>query len=208
VVVVFPSPAGVGVIAVTRMSLPSGLDLRDSIKSNEKLENLKGRVYIGHAFAEKDTAKPSDIHKKYILSAPKASYFPNYIEQYPDPNGRIPSNYHTFMHDSAVIRGYKRYPVRKDIAVYNYEDKMDKVASGDRVPYVFATYDSTKQFEKVEDPNYVIKNRIPIDYTYYFEHQLKSALETIFAPMLNDVTELWKDLIPQKQKKIRKSKNN
>jgi hypothetical protein len=100
-----------------------------SIKSNEKLENLKGRVYVGHAFAEKDTAKPSDIHKKYILSAPKASYFPNYIEQYPDHNGRIPSNYHTFMHDSAVIRGYKRYPVRNDIAVYNYEDKMDKVAT-------------------------------------------------------------------------------
>jgi DNA polymerase delta subunit 1 len=86
-------------------------------------------------------------------------------------------------------------------------DKMDKVASGDRVPYVFATYDSTKQFEKVEDPNYVIKNRIPIDYIYYFEHQLKSALETIFLPMLNDVSELWKDLIPQKQKKIRKSKS-
>jgi DNA polymerase delta subunit 1 len=86
-------------------------------------------------------------------------------------------------------------------------DKMDKVASGDRVPYVFATYDSTKQFEKVEDPNYVVKNRIPIDYIYYFEHQFKSALETIFSPMLSDVTELWKDLIPQKQKKIRKKQN-
>ena len=88
-----------------------------------------------------------------------------------------------------------------------FRDKMDKVASGDRVPYVFATYDSTKQFEKVEDPSYVIKHRIPIDYIYYFEHQLKSALETIFSPMLTDVSELWKDLIPQKQKKIRKSKN-
>ena len=87
-----------------------------------------------------------------------------------------------------------------------FRDKMDKVASGDRVPYVFATYDSTKQFEKVEDPNYVIKNRIPIDYVYYFEHQFKSALETIFSPMLQDVSELWKDLIPQKQKKIRKKK--
>jgi DNA polymerase delta subunit 1 len=86
-------------------------------------------------------------------------------------------------------------------------DKMDKVASGDRVPYVFATYDSTKQFEKVEDPNYVVKNRIPIDYIYYFEHQFKSALETIFSPMLSDVTELWKDLIPQKQKKIKKKQN-
>jgi DNA polymerase elongation subunit (family B) len=85
-------------------------------------------------------------------------------------------------------------------------DKMDKVASGDRIPYVFANYVSSKQFEKVEDPQYVIKNRIPIDYVYYFEHQFKSALETIFSPMLQDVSELWKDLIPQKQRKLQKIK--
>lgn len=85
-------------------------------------------------------------------------------------------------------------------------DKMDKVASGDRVPYLFVTYDSSKQFEKVEDPAYVIKNGIPIDYIYYFEHQFKSALETIFTPMMEDVSELWKDLIPQKVKKTRKKK--
>jgi DNA polymerase elongation subunit (family B) len=87
-------------------------------------------------------------------------------------------------------------------------DKMDKVASGDRISYVFATYDSTKQFEKVEDPNFVIKNRIPIDYVYYFEHQFKSAIETIFTPMLENVSDLWTDLIPKKQKKIRKTKSN
>ncbi len=85
-------------------------------------------------------------------------------------------------------------------------DKMDKVASGDRVPYLFVTYQSTKQFEKVEDPAYVIKNAIPIDYVYYFEHQFKSAIETIFEPMLDDVSELWKDIIPEKVKKVRKKK--
>jgi len=85
-------------------------------------------------------------------------------------------------------------------------DKMDKIASGDRISYVFANYNSTKQFEKVEDPNYVIKNRIPIDYIYYFEHQLKSALETIFSPMLKDVSELWADLVTKKTKKITKNK--
>jgi DNA polymerase delta subunit 1 len=85
-------------------------------------------------------------------------------------------------------------------------DKMDIVAPGDRVPYVFATYQSTKQFEKVEDPDYIIKNGIPIDYIYYFEHQFKSAIQTIFEPMMEDVTELWKDLIPEKVKKIRKKK--
>ena len=85
-------------------------------------------------------------------------------------------------------------------------DKMDKVASGDRVPYVFVTYESSKQFEKVEDPAYVIKNAIPIDYVYYFEHQFKSAVQTIFEPMMDDVSELWKDLIPEKVKKVRKRK--
>ena len=83
-------------------------------------------------------------------------------------------------------------------------DKMDKVASGDRVPYLFVTYDGSRQFEKVEDPDYVIKNAIPIDYIYYFEHQFKSAIETIFSPMMEDVSELWKDIIPAKVKKARK----
>ena len=83
-------------------------------------------------------------------------------------------------------------------------DKMDKVASGDRVPYLFVTYDGSRQFEKVEDPDYVIKNAIPIDYIYYFEHQFKSAIETIFSPMMEDVSELWKDIIPAKIKKARK----
>lgn len=85
-------------------------------------------------------------------------------------------------------------------------DRMDRVASGDRVPYLFVTYESSKQFEKVEDPAYVIKNAIPIDYIYYFEHQFKSAIETIFEPMMEDVSELWKDIIPEKVKKTRKKK--
>tara|TARA_B110000037_G_scaffold32258_1_gene38839 strand:- start:2855 stop:5908 length:3054 start_codon:yes stop_codon:yes gene_type:complete len=85
-------------------------------------------------------------------------------------------------------------------------DKMDKVASGDRISYLFVTYEGSRQFEKVEDPAYVIKNAIPIDYVYYFEHQFKSAIQTIFEPMMEDVSELWKGLIPEKVRKVRKKK--
>ena len=85
-------------------------------------------------------------------------------------------------------------------------DKMDKVASGDRISYLFVTYEGSRQFEKVEDPAYVIKNAIPIDYVYYFEHQFKSAIQTIFEPMMENVSELWKDLIPEKVRKVRKKK--
>ena len=83
---------------------------------------------------------------------------------------------------------------------------MDVVNSGDRISFVFATYNSTKQFEKVEDPDYVRKNNIPIDYLYYFEHQFKSVIETIFAPMMDNIPDLWLDIIPAKQKKTRVKK--
>ncbi len=85
-------------------------------------------------------------------------------------------------------------------------DRMDVVNSGDRISFVFATYNSTKQFEKVEDPEYVKKNNIPIDYLYYFEHQFKSVIETIFAPMMDNIPDLWLDIIPAKQKKTRVKK--
>jgi CRISPR/Cas system CSM-associated protein Csm3 (group 7 of RAMP superfamily) len=101
-----------------------------SKKSTEKLENLKGRVHIGHAFALENTAKILPKHKKYVLGTPKASYYPNYISQDAYPNGIIKGIYKTFMHDTAVISGYKRYPVRKDyLPESNSTKDTDKVAT-------------------------------------------------------------------------------
>jgi len=84
--------------------------------------------------------------------------------------------------------------------------------AGERVPYVFKITNSKrdKQFEKVEDPDYVIRNCIPIDYEYYFEHQLKSALDTIFEPILkeNMNKELYEGIIPEKPIKVNKTAEN
>ena len=77
---------------------------------------------------------------------------------------------------------------------------------GERVPYVFIKGGGTRQFERVEDPNYVVNYGIEIDYHYYFEHQLKSSIETIFEPMPGDTAEIWKELIVEKVKKTRKKK--
>jgi CRISPR-associated protein (TIGR03986 family) len=99
-----------------------------SRKISDKLHNLKGRVHVGHAFALENTAKLLD-EEKYVLGTPKASYYPNYIAQYPDSSGKITGNYLTFMHDKAEISGYKRYPVRSKIAVTNFQDNMDSVAT-------------------------------------------------------------------------------
>lgn len=78
---------------------------------------LKGRVHVGHAFAQ---GKVQSLEvKNEVLAGPKASYYPNYIEQdiTAGHEGKIRKNYNTFMDNSAKIRGWKRYPVRKGASV-------------------------------------------------------------------------------------------
>ena len=57
---------------------------------------------------------------------------------------------------------------------------------GDRIPFVYVDIADPKalSWKKVEDPVYVVENKIPIDYLYYFEHQLKSPLEALFNILL------------------------
>ena len=42
-------------------------------------------------------------------------------------------------------------------------------------------------WKKTEDPDYVIKNNIPIDTLYYLDHQLKNPLKTIFDILLGEL---------------------
>ena len=77
--------------------------------------------------------------------------------------------------------------------------------TGERVPYVFKKVNNQRalQFERVEDPQYLTQNCIPVDFDYYFEHQFKSAIETIFYPILKEEMneKLFKDIVPEKQPK-------
>jgi len=67
-------------------------------------------------------------------------------------------------------------------------DKYNCPQVGERVPYVFKKTKNPRdiQFQKVEDPKYLVANNIDLDYNYYWEHQFKSAIETIFEPILKD----------------------
>ena len=74
-------------------------------------------------------------------------------------------------------------------------DQFNCPVIGDRIPYVFIKGDpNAKQFEKVEDPKYAVNNMLPIDYMYYFDHQLKSILETIFEIIIDDFDEIFKQV--------------
>lgn len=85
----------------------------DEGKSKKKIKlgaMLKGRVHIGHAFAQ-NAAKPLP-EKQAVLSSPKASYYPIYIEQKTN-NGQV-GRYNTFMDKDANLAGIKRYPIHKN----------------------------------------------------------------------------------------------
>jgi hypothetical protein len=71
----------------------------------------KGRVSIGMAHLHEGGRELPSV--KAILGAPKASYYPAYVEQDPQRPGSAPvggkDKYKTYMDDDARIRGFKRY---------------------------------------------------------------------------------------------------
>ncbi|RYE83270.1 MAG: hypothetical protein EOO65_04230, partial [Methanosarcinales archaeon] len=65
-------------------------------------------------------------------------------------------------------------------------------AVGDRVPYVIIeAAKGAPAYEKSEDPIYVLENNIPIDTTYYLEHQLSGPLTRIFEAILDNPASLF-----------------
>uniref|UniRef100_A0A7S4JRR7 DNA polymerase n=1 Tax=Odontella aurita TaxID=265563 RepID=A0A7S4JRR7_9STRA len=59
---------------------------------------------------------------------------------------------------------------------------------GDRVPYVIITgAKGAANFEKAEDPVYVLENNIPIDCKWYLTNQLSKPLTRIFEPIIDNV---------------------
>ena len=60
-------------------------------------------------------------------------------------------------------------------------------ALGDRVAYVMIkSAGGAKNYEKSEDPIYVLENNIPIDTKYYLDNQLAKPLGRIFEPILGE----------------------
>jgi len=56
---------------------------------------------------------------------------------------------------------------------------------GNRVPFVVIKAKGERLFEKAEDPVWAADNKIPLDYDYYFEHQLKKPVEDLLEPLIS-----------------------
>jgi len=135
--------------------------LKLSIKDEEHLVMFKNNVELGRQQAE--------IHIDRLL------------------NGEVPIK--KLILSKNLRNDYAR---PETIAHYQLVEKM-KIRDpngapkpGDRVPFVYVDIGDPKalSWKKVEDPEYVVENNIPIDTLYYLEHQLRSPLETIFEILL------------------------
>eukprot|EP00746_Dinoflagellata_sp_MGD_P000697 gnl/MRDRNA2_/MRDRNA2_101258_c0_seq1.p1 gnl/MRDRNA2_/MRDRNA2_101258_c0~~gnl/MRDRNA2_/MRDRNA2_101258_c0_seq1.p1 ORF type:complete len:1045 (+),score=202.18 gnl/MRDRNA2_/MRDRNA2_101258_c0_seq1:77-3211(+) len=66
-------------------------------------------------------------------------------------------------------------------------DPSTAPGAGDRVPYVIVTgAKNQKQYERAEDPLYVLQNDLSVDAGHYIEHQLHQPLMRIFENILPD----------------------
>lgn len=100
---------------------PGGNELADftttlfGCASPEDGQSLKGRVSFSLATTPyKGAPNPEPV----VLSSPRPSYYPNYIQQTPanDDPGRLKAPaYNILMNSTAKIRGWKRYPARRKL---------------------------------------------------------------------------------------------
>ena len=70
-------------------------------------------------------------------------------------------------------------------------DPGNKPSSGDRIPFVYINSTNKKalQGEKIETPNYIVENKLKIDYSFYITNQIMKPVQQVFALVLEKIWE-------------------
>ena len=70
-------------------------------------------------------------------------------------------------------------------------DSGNKPGPGDRIPYAYIKNSNKKalQGDKIEHPNYIIENKLELDYSFYITNQIMKPLQQIFGLVLEDIKE-------------------
>ena len=70
-------------------------------------------------------------------------------------------------------------------------DPGNRPKPGDRIPYVFIMNPkATLQGDKIETPQFIIDNKLKIDYTYYITNQLMKPLQQLFGLAIEQIWEM------------------
>jgi DNA polymerase elongation subunit (family B) len=68
-------------------------------------------------------------------------------------------------------------------------DSGNKPGNGDRIPYVYIENPDRKalQGERIETPEYIIANKLKINYSFYITNQIMKPLQQVFALVLEQM---------------------
>ena len=71
-------------------------------------------------------------------------------------------------------------------------DPGNKPKPGDRMKFVFVVNDTPKALmgNKIETPEFIVENKLKIDYTHYITNQLMKPLQQLFGLALEQIWEL------------------
>ena len=75
-------------------------------------------------------------------------------------------------------------------------DPGNKPRPGDRMRFVFVVNDKPKalQGDKIETPDFIIDNKVQIDYTHYITNQLMKPLQQLFGLAVEDIWTMQKKM--------------
>ncbi len=94
-----------------------------------------------------------------------------------------------------ALRGYYKNPNQIGHAVLaeriGKRDPGNKPKAGDRMKFVFIVNDNKKALmgDKIETTDYIVQNKLQIDYTHYITNQLMKPLQQLFGLALEQI---WK----------------
>ena len=100
-----------------------------------------------------------------------------------------------------ALRGHYKNPQQIAHAVLaeriSQRDPGNKPKPGDRMKFVHVVHKDSKalQGEKIETPEFILKNQIPIDYSFYITNQLMKPLQQLFGLALEPIC-IFKKLLP------------
>ena len=82
-------------------------------------------------------------------------------------------------------------------------DPGNKPKPGDRIPYIYICNDKkgALQGDKIELPNYIVENKLKIDYGHYITNQIMKPVQQLFALILEQIPEFSRKIL-----KVRKFK--
>ena len=73
-------------------------------------------------------------------------------------------------------------------------DSGNKPGNGDRIPYIYIENPDRKalQGERIETPDFIVKNKLKINYSFYITNQIMKPLQQVFALVLEQMKDFRK----------------